>query len=415
MAQTKSSLFIVSIGTSLFVVFGSFITAAKSDNSPESTFSRGRFHLAVFSKDGKRLLTASSAENHLAQLWSIETGKLIQTFQGHGAPIHSICFSPNEQQIATGAGNAGVVGANDPTIRIWDVGTGKNISTLDSNGTYVVAVEFSRHGESILGVSRSLVGLPNSATVWEATTYEKRLSIADVVITSKSTTMIAPPRFEPSGETIAGLVDDGYRIRLWNAKTGEVIWQFDGEELAEKGQDRVGFGALEFTSNGKLVLSPCSDNIARTWDTTTGWITRSFEGHTGNIRSATFCSGGKRIVTVAMDGTARLWETDSGREVRRFDHPGPVTEVVIASGGARMITKWSEKVDAGREKGTPKWFASLWDMESGRQIRRFDLGKPPNAALIVFSPDGDKVFTNVSIEQSALIDSRTGAIVKTYN
>src|SRR5437868_6508273 len=93
--------------------------AAEEPDFPRDQFlARGHFHSAVFNKDGSQLLTAagSTAEGStpLAQLWDVETGRLIREFEGHRATIHTISFSPDERQILTGAGNNYYVGEHDP-------------------------------------------------------------------------------------------------------------------------------------------------------------------------------------------------------------------------------------------------------------------------------------------------------------
>ncbi len=55
---------------------------------------------ALFSPDGKRILTASE---RTAKIWDVETGALIHTLQGHTQAIQSASFSPDGSSILTGS------------------------------------------------------------------------------------------------------------------------------------------------------------------------------------------------------------------------------------------------------------------------------------------------------------------------
>ncbi|PVF91251.1 WD40 repeat-like protein, partial [Serendipita vermifera] len=76
----------------------------------------GSVHSVAFSPDGQQI--ASGAHDMTIRLWDAKTGQLIgEPLQGHTDSVSSVAFSPDCQQI--------VSGSEDMTIRLWDAKTGQ--------------------------------------------------------------------------------------------------------------------------------------------------------------------------------------------------------------------------------------------------------------------------------------------------
>jgi WD40 repeat protein len=59
-----------------------------------------------------------------ATLWNAETGKNLQSFQGHTGIVHSVALTRD--------GRRAVTGSMDGTTRLWDKVTGKELAALIS-------------------------------------------------------------------------------------------------------------------------------------------------------------------------------------------------------------------------------------------------------------------------------------------
>ena len=94
---------------------------------------------------------------------------------------------------------------------------------------------------------------------------------------------------------------------------------------------------------------------------------------------------------------ARLWDVASGKEIRRFDHrhTNGVRSVAFSPDGKQVLTGSSDDT------------ALLWDTASGKEIRSFE-GHAAGIASVAFSPDGKHILTGSADCTSRIWDAATG-------
>lgn len=114
------------------------------------------------------------------------------------------------------------------------------------------------------------------------------------------------------------------------------------------------------------------DKTAKIWDTTTGALLHSLEGHTSDVNLSTYSPNGKTILTASDDGSIILWNAQTGRKfIQGFIFDGdPNKWVHIADNGffdaspeamgMMYWTKGLEVIEFSQLKDR-YWIPSLWE------------------------------------------------------
>ena len=101
---------------------------------------------------------------------------------------------------------------------------------------------------------------------------------------------------------------------------------------------------------------------------------RRFIGHRRPINGVSVSADGRSILSGSDDKTARLWDVGSGREVRRLDHTEPVAAVAFAPSGKKVLTASGNLI-------------RLWDVTAGTELGQF-AGHTGPVQCVAFSADG---------------------------
>ena len=97
---------------------------------------------------------------------------------------------------------------------------------------------------------------------------------------------------------------------------------FDAARVA----GHVGFHIL-FQLPCDRVVTASSDNTAKIWDSLSGQLLATLQGHRNSVGSAVSSPDGSRIVTASQDRTAKVWEVATGRLLFSLeDHDKGLTE-----------------------------------------------------------------------------------------
>lgn len=163
--------------------------------------------------------------------------------------------------------------------------------------------------------------------------------------------------------------------------------------------------SVNFSSNGKYLVSCSNDNTVRVWEVCSGRCIRTLKGHEGPVYSASFSIDDKRIVSASADRTIRIWDAETGSCKRIINgHQNVIKSVSLSFDGKRILSSsWDNTI-------------RLWDTETGCCLRIINdqLSLFGNAT---FSPDSKLVVSihyNDILDNSLCVwDAETGCKLKT--
>jgi WD40 repeat protein len=339
----------------------------------------GRVGSAMFSPDGKRIVTAS--DDGTARIWDAHTGTTLLFLRGQDSEVHSAAFAPDGNRVLTATMNM--------VPRVWDARTGATLLKLN---THVQSAAFSADGSRIVTTTAGLGGF--TTLVWNARTGKQLLELVD----DKDLSAAISAVFSRDGTRIVTTYVRTARVR--DAKTGASLLVLRGHE----GWVR----SAAFSADGKRIVTASDDRTARVWDAKTGQELITLLGHELPVVSAEFSADGARIVTASFDNTARVWNARTGEELLVLrGHEADVHSASFSPDGTRIVTASSDKT------------ARVWDASSGVALVERGGGEGSGYLLNrpvspdAFSPDGSRIVTAPPNQPALVWEARTGRALMT--
>ncbi|WP_119071481.1 nSTAND1 domain-containing NTPase [Aggregatilinea lenta] len=372
------------------------------------------FQDVAVSPDERWFVTGSNDPFTVVQLWDLERGQLVRTYDGHTQRVQNVEFSPDgsmilsassdgtailwdtwwpgtravmpspsqsldveEDQlisIAVSGHRVGVI-ARDGTIEIWNFETGELVQTLHGEPG-MAQPSFSSEGQLFLAMDYS--GPNGNVYVWDVASGEliQTLDHSDGKAISAA--------FSPDGHSLVVGESAGQRIVQWDLATGEPIHIFEGH---------TGWvDAVLFSPDGNTLYSGSRDGYVFEWDTTTGEIKRSLEGHTGEVLALAINGEGTLLASGGGDDTVILWDLATGQPVRTLAaHSNDVTSLDFNSDGTLLLS------------GSVDTTMILWDVATGEPLNRFVGHSGPVAGQ--FTNDGERIVSLAEGKQIIVWDA----------
>jgi RNA polymerase sigma factor (sigma-70 family) len=147
--------------------------------------------------------------------------------------------------------------------------------------------------------------------------------------------------------------------------------------------------AVGLSPDGKI-LAGKDDAFLYFWDAEGKELRKLNYAASGNSRSITgwitFTPDGKQVAITLMGTAVQLIDVESGEVKRTFDMRAAARACVFSPDGKLMAT-------GGYEQENGVYYARLWDVATGKEVRRFAIGHILNHPIgaLAFSYDGTKL------------------------
>ncbi|MEB3174094.1 MAG: serine/threonine-protein kinase [Cyanobacteriota bacterium] len=283
-------------------------------------------------------------------VWSLDTGKFIQQFQGLGGPIASLSVSA-ENHLAC-------CGPVQEEVLVWDLVSGQclesfqrsqgalSVATLSPNGRYLAAGD--HYGQ---------IWLWERPAGQEALCLQGHQEAIDCLV------------FSPQSDVLASGSRDR-TIQLWTLPSGQ-----PGERL--KGHlDWV--ETLAFSADGRYLLSGAhlNDKSLRIWDLKASKEIRRLRGHGNRVVAADFAPDYPRVVSGGYDDAIRLWDAETEWEQGQLKRHGNWLSALACSADGALIASSAQTGEI-----------QLWNRPTGKRVSTLT-GHRDRVTSLAFSADG---------------------------
>lgn len=404
----------------------------------------------AFSSDGRFVVSGSYDRN--VKIWDTR-GHEIHTLKGHADKVNSVACSGDSRLIASGS--------DDKTVKIWDAATGREIQTLLSHPGVVRSVAFSGDGRYIVSGSKD-----NTVRIWNPFTGQKiqKLSVPGVLFTVA---------FSGDGRFVVSKSADSVRkinikIHVWDAATGQMIWEVSHietrdysvalssncrlvvwgpkpvsslEDLTSLLEHRPTFHlqttprhgptlsiwhgdewlrgemqSVDFSSNGRYVVSGFTGEPVKIWDAVTGLHLQTLISQINCVQSAAISKDGNFVVTGCSNNLVKMWMVSPAREAEvPKSHEDEITSMIFSRDGMLVASVgFSIEAHSRNYRGS----ITIWDALTGRKIRKITdhTEDGPQLAPLTFSSDGRLVAARLCDLQNSITiwDVDTGCVFQTF-
>jgi WD40 repeat protein len=341
----------------------------------------------------------ASVSGQTIKLWDLVQGKEKATLTGHSQAVHGLLFSPDGKLLASRCENPG---SPSGELILWDVESAKLRANLRGHRVPVTGMAFSQDGKTLIsssGESNNLNGTAMEVKAWNTETNKEKGSF--------------PSHARGQGFFAVAISPDGKRAAGGTGGTtqpGEIVlWDLEAnKELATLKGHADWVTALEFTADGKTLISGGRDGAVKLWDVEAGKDRATLTGHTDLVIAIQLLSDGKGFASWTKN-EVKVWDLPGGIERLNLSAPLPNACSFSVSPDSRTLALRTLNSEQLVE-------ISVWDLGTGTKRTTFKAasltGKKDddkiNVESLAFTPNGRALFSGWTDGTVRLWNVRTG-------
>ncbi len=330
--------------------------------------------------------------SNIIQQWNVQSGLIQGYLWGHAKNITDIAISAD--------GRLALSSSEDGTLRVWNLGIQLDLKTYDLQLSGMPnAIDVSSDGKYLL-----------LATVLNNGMNELGLfDIAEnkIIRTYLGANLSVPPggaKISPDAKYVAvagTMLDSGIPVvMIWELESGIGICKYIRIPAMAR--------AVAFSPNSQSLLVGTQDPINNTGqlsllDIKTCEMVRQFD-NTEDVASIAFSADGNHAITgTGYFARAILWDVATGKEIRRFSYGTqlPLLDLAYGPNESTLIAT----TDSGLIE---------WDIETGEIVQRF-MGPKAFVWSMDLSPDNEYALAGANNGDVAFWDYSSGEEIYQFN
>jgi len=361
----------------------------------------------AFSSDDKTI--ATSGDKGFVCLWDVDTGKLLQSYQGFKEDVWNIMFSMDDSLLIARGGFQHECG-----IKIWNTKTGELKLSIPTHSLDARAIALSPNGEFLVfnksSDSLSLLQL-RSGQISTRFTAKDRFPQTLTISPDSKTLLLGSDGFHDMH------MGDDYEKTL-------LLWRMDDTvpQLELTGHDSD-VKTSAFSPDGALIVCGLQNGSVPLWDARTGDLIRIDVNRTSRIRAAAFSVDGESVLTIDAEGVVCKWNSERGHLLSTSHCDGAIGMAAAIHSGEDLIAisetytgiinfnsaatgKTIKSISIAEEK-TPS------EQENSSEEETENTASEIEIRQLAFSQYANFLLARTQ-EEISLIDTKTGASLKRY-
>ncbi|PIA17423.1 WD40 repeat-like protein, partial [Coemansia reversa NRRL 1564] len=290
----------------------------------------GSVNTAIFDATGDYVI--SGGQDKRIHLSNAGTGRLVQSYNGHGWAVQGVAISKNSSQMASCGG--------DRMVFVWDINTAQISRKLSGHKQRVDCVAVNSDGSIVASGS-----FDKSVCIWDLRAAprtplqvldESRDGISSMVITAS--------------ELISGSIDGS--VRTYDMRMGRML------------EDALGSPVVSVSvanAQSQILCVGCMDSTVQLLDQKNGGkVVATFSGHKCTEYRVQCDANEITVASGSEDGFVYLWNTKTTEEIeqprtRLAGHSGIVNSVMLHPRSCTDPVKQTSMVTAGSDGAVVIW------------------------------------------------------------